>query len=288
MALHAEKFFTEELALTDGTVIGDIYYATPKPDTPLRLRIGFSRTIRADEYDGLRLQILHAEQGGVLDSVHLGFADHGTFRSRDAAMGRAPGYDGYAKMRDWHERDEPPWQGASTTKLRRAIEQYTLLWFPQPPAAARPDKAASQRTLSGHPPAPEPNGFWLVDPDFRARLRSATHVLLGIVADCLNDDFRLIQALDGSRYHAAELLGIPNEFGVLAEAEAAAEIVGLGSGSPFAPAVTRALVLLDQRPLDDQERAVRAALHRRATTASALRPPVPAPMPPSTESTRTR
>jgi hypothetical protein len=288
MALHAEKFFTQQLDLTDGTVIGDIYYATPRPDTPLRLRIGFSRTIRAGEYDGLRLQILHAEQGAVLDSVLLTFADHDTFRSRDAAIDRHPGYDGYAKLRDWHERDEPPWQGAATTKLRRAIEQYTRLWFPQPPAAPRPDKAVSQRTLSGHPPAPEPNGFWLVDPDFRARLRSATHVLLDIVADCLDDDFRLIQALDGARYHAAELLGIPNEFGVLAEAEAAAEIVGLGTGSPFAPAVTRALVLLDQRPIDDQERAVRAALRRRATTASALRTPVPAPVPTAPASTRTR
>ncbi|MFB8128648.1 hypothetical protein [Streptomyces mirabilis] len=288
MALHAEKFFTQQLDVTDGTVIGDIYYATPRPDSPLRLRIGFSRTIRAGEYDGLRLQILHAEQGGVLDSVLLTFADHDTFRSRDAAIDRHPGDDGYAKLRDWHERDEPPWQGAATTKLRRAIEQYTRLWFPQPPAAVRPDKVVSQRTLSGHPPAPEPNGFWLVDPDFRARLRSATHVLLDIVADCLDDGFRLIQALDGARYHAAELLGIPNEFGVLAEAEAAAEIVGLWTGSPFAPAVTRALVLLDQRPLDDQERAVRAALRRRATTASALRTPVPAPVPTVPASTRTR
>ncbi|MGQ4482645.1 hypothetical protein [Streptomyces sp. SAS_276] len=288
MALHAEQFFTQQLDLTDGTVIGDIYYATPRPDTPLRLRIGFSRTIRADEYDGLRLQILHAEQGSVLDTVILAFADHDTFRSRDTAIDRHPGYDGYAKLRDWHQRDEPPWQGAATTKLRRAIEQYTCLWFPQPPAVPRPDKAASQRTLSGHPPAPEPNGFWLVDPDFRARLQSATHLLLDIVADCLNDDFRLIQALDGARYHAAELLGIPNEFGVLAEAEAAAEIVGLGTGSPFAPAVTRALVLLDQRPLDDQERAVTAALRRRATTASTRRTPIPAPAPTAPASTRTR
>ncbi|MEU6231228.1 hypothetical protein [Streptomyces sp. NPDC047042] len=286
MALHAEKFFTQQLDLTDGTVIGDTYYATPRPDSPLRLRISFSRTIRAEEYDGLRLQILHAEQGGVLDTVLLTFADHATFHSRDAAIGRLPGYDGYAKLRDWHERDDPPWQGAATTKLRRAIKQYTLLWFPQLPAPPRPETAASQRTLSGHPPAPEPNGFWLVDPDFRERLRSATHVLLDIVADCLDDDFRLIQALDGARYHAAELLGIPNEFGVLAEAEAAAEIVGLATGSPFTPAVIRALVLLDQRPVDDQERAVRAALRRRATTAFATRKPIPAP--PSPASARTR
>lgn len=286
MALHAEQFFTHQLHLTDGTVIGDIYYATPRPDSPLRLRIGFSRTIRLGEYDGLRLQILHADQGGVLDGVLLTFADYDTFRSRDAAIDRQPGYDGYAKMRDWDERDEPPWQGAATTKLRRAIEQYTRLWFPQPQAASRPDTAASQRTLSGHPPAPEPNGFWLVDCDFRARLRSATHVLLDIVADCLDDDFRLIRALDGARYHAAELLGIPAEFGVLAEA--AAEIVGLGSGSPFAPAVTRALVFLDQRPLDDQERAVRAALRRCATTASALRAPGVAPVPTVPAPTRAR
>lgn len=157
MALHAEQFFTQQLDLTDGTVIGDTYYATRRPDSPLRLRISFSRTIRAEEYDGLRLQILHADQGGVLDTVLLTFADHATFHSRDAAIGRLPGYSGYAKMRDWHERDDPPWQGAATTKLRRAIEQYTLLWFPQLPAPPRPETAVSHRTLSGHPPAPEPN-----------------------------------------------------------------------------------------------------------------------------------
>lgn len=288
MPLQAEQFFTQQIALTGGTVIGDTYYATPRPDSPLRLRIGFSRTIGADEYDGLRLQILHAEQGGVLDTVNLTFADHDTFRSRDTAIGRHPGHDGYALVRDWHQRDEPPWQGAATTKLRSAIEQYTLLWFSQPPATARPNKAAAQRTLSGHPPAPEPNGFWLVDPDFRARLQSATHLLLDIVADCLDDDFRLIQALDGARYHASELLGIPNEFGVLAEAGAAAEIVGLATGSPFDPAVTRGLILLDQRPVDDQERAVQAALRRHISAAPGIYKPIPLLATPPPASTRTR
>ncbi|WP_217570594.1 hypothetical protein [Streptomyces sp. GbtcB7] len=288
MPLHAEQFFTRQLTLTGGTVIGDTYYATPQPGSPLRLRIGFSRTIGADEYDGLRLQILHAEQGGVLDTVILTFADHDTFRSRDTAIGRYPGHDGYALVRDWHQRDEPPWQGAATTKLRRAIEQYTLLWFPQPPATPQPNAAVTQRALSGHPPAPEPNGFWLVDPDFRARLQSATHLLLDIVADCLDDDFRLIQALDGARYHAGELLGIPDEFGVLVEAEAAAEIVGLGTRSPFDPAVTRGLVLLDQRPAEEQERAVRAALRRCASTALGSHKPMPAAAPPPPASARTR
>ncbi|WP_206342747.1 hypothetical protein [Streptomyces ureilyticus] len=288
MPLHAQQFFTQQLALTGGTVIGDTYYATPQPGSPLRLRIGFSRTIRADEYDGLRLQILHAEQGGVLDTVILTFAGHDTFRSRDAAIGRSPGHDGYAMVRDWHQRDEPPWQGAAATKLRRAVEQYTLLWFPQLPATPRPNTAGPQLALSGHPPAPEPNGFWLVDPEFRARLQSAAHLLLDIVADCLDDDFRLIQALDGARYHAGELLGIPDEFGVLVEAEAAAEIVGLGTGSPFDPAVARGLVLLDQRPIEEQERAVRAALRRCASTTPGIPKPIPALAPPSPASARTR
>ncbi|MCC9706022.1 hypothetical protein E4N62_12600 [Streptomyces sp. MNU76] len=281
MPLHAEQFFTRQLALTDGTVVADTYYATPQPGSPLRLRIGFSRTIRLDEYDGLRLQILHTGQGGVLDTAVLTFADHDTFHSRDTAIGRAPGHDGYARMRDWHQRDEPPWQGAATTKLRRAIDQYTRLWFPQPTTRARTSTPPVQRTLSGRPPAPEPNGFWLTDPDFRTRLQSATHLLLDLLADCLGDGISLLPALDGARYHGSELLGIPTEFGVLVEAETAAEIVGIGSGSPHDPAVARGLVLLDQRPIEEQQRAVQAALRRSAGTTTSHQRHAPAPVPQS-------
>ncbi|KUN02122.1 hypothetical protein AQI95_29045 [Streptomyces yokosukanensis] len=105
-----------------------------------------------------------------------------------------------------------------------------------------------------------------MDPDFRARLESATHLLLEIVADCLDDDF-----------HAGELLGIPDEFGVVLEAVAAAEIA-VGTRSPFDPAVARSLVLLDQRPVEEQERVVRTALRRYSATTPGIRktpPPLP-------------
>ncbi|MEU5083764.1 MULTISPECIES: hypothetical protein [Streptomyces] len=287
MPLYAKQFFTEQLRLTDGTVIGDSYYSAPTPGSPLRLRIDFARTIRVGEYDGLRLQILHTEQG-VLDSLILTFAAHGTLRSRDDALDRHPGDDGYAVIRDWSERDEPPWQGAATTKLRQAIEQYTALWFPQ---TAKQQLKQSHDALSpARRPATEaPNGLWLTDPDFRTRLHGATVRVLDVLADCLDDDFRLIQALDGARHQADELLGVPQAFGALAEAQAAAQIVGGDIGSPFDPAIARALVLLDQRPVEEQEQAVRTALRRLTLTTRSHAPTAPrppAPLPPSTGRTR--
>ncbi|CAM5572014.1 Prealbumin-like fold domain-containing protein OS=Streptomyces aurantiogriseus OX=66870 GN=GCM10010251_59860 PE=4 SV=1 [Streptomyces aurantiogriseus] len=52
MALYAREFFMEHLKLpfADAAVVGNTYYATPTPGGPLRLRIDFARTIRADEY----------------------------------------------------------------------------------------------------------------------------------------------------------------------------------------------------------------------------------------------
>ncbi|WP_431315719.1 hypothetical protein [Streptomyces murinus] len=280
LPLHAERFFTNQLALTDGTVIGDTYYSTPTPNSLLRLRIDFSCTVRLGEYDGLQLQILHTELGGVLDAVVLRFAEHDTFRARDDALGRQRGHDGYAVIRDWADRDEPPWQGAATTKLRRAIQQYTALWLPET-AKPQPKTTATRPDPAPRPMACAPNGFWLVDPDFRTRLETATFRVLDVIADCLDDDFRLIEALDGARHHSGELLGIPDEFGVLIEAKAAAEIIGRATGSPFDPAVARDLVVLDQRPLEEQEQAVRAALRRYASTAPGDRGRGAAPVPPA-------
>ncbi|MFH9090888.1 hypothetical protein [Streptomyces sp. NPDC017673] len=274
MPLHAKQFFTGQLQLTDGTVIGDSYYSAPTPGSPLRLRIDFTRTIRAGEYNGLRLQTLHVDQG-VLDTAILTFAAHDTFRNRDEALHRKPGDDGYAVIRDW-SRYEPPWQGAATTKLRQAIEQYTTLWVPR--TAKRRSKQSHDAPTPAHrSPTEAPNGFWLTDPDFRTRLQAATVGTLHVLADCLDDDFRLIQALDGARYHAGELFGVPDALGVLIEAQAAAEIVGGDAGSPFDPAVARALVLLDQRPVEEQEQAVRTALRRLTLTTRTHAPTAPAP-----------
>ncbi|MGW4345291.1 hypothetical protein ACWEL8_09465 [Streptomyces sp. NPDC004690] len=287
MPLHTEQFFTEQLVLTGGAVIGDTYYAHPVPDSPLRLLIDFASTIRSGEYDGLRLRIQHADRG-ILDTTILTFADHDTFRSRDDAIGRRPGRDGHAVIRDWHTSGEPPWQGADTTQLRQAIDQYTTFWLPET-AEPQPTTTAPHPVLTRGEKA---HGFWLTDPEFRARLEHATTLLLDTVADRLDDDFSLLQALDGAWRHAGRLFGVPmaDEFGALAEAKAAAEIVGRRTRSPFAPAVARDLVLLDQRPIDEQRQAVQAARRRSASAVRSVRG-IPAAVPsaaPSTTTSRTR
>lgn len=82
--------------------------------------------------------MLHPDLGN-LDTISLSFADHQTFARRDAAEGIGPGWDGYARIRDWHEDGPPPWNGANLTGLRRAIRQYAQIWAPAPsPAHSRP------------------------------------------------------------------------------------------------------------------------------------------------------
>ncbi|MGW1194482.1 hypothetical protein ACWD4B_01285 [Streptomyces sp. NPDC002536] len=153
MSLNAQQFFIEHLALPfdDGSVVGNTYYATPTPGSALRLRIAFAPTIFHGQYDGLRLQAIHPEQG-VVDTAILTFADHGTFAQRDAARDVRPGQDGYARIRDWHRDGEPPWKGADVRGLRRAIEQYAQVWFPGATPTAAPQCTSSALT-AGRPPA---------------------------------------------------------------------------------------------------------------------------------------
>ncbi|MFF4363454.1 hypothetical protein [Streptomyces sp. NPDC001604] len=136
------------------------------------------------------------------------------------------------------------------------------------------------------PPAPAgPNGFWITDPDFRDRLHSATLTLLDIVEDCLNDDLPLTDILDGARDHAEHLLGVPRTYGILVEAEAAAQIVqaaGLDAGSPFGLAIAQGLAGITQLPVERQQQLVRAAARRYAITApsrSVSGPPTSPPRP---------
>ncbi|MER6151586.1 hypothetical protein [Streptomyces hirsutus] len=132
MVLHAREFFMEHLKLpfAEAAVVGNTYYAVPVPGTPLRLRIDFARTIRADEYDGLRLTTIHQDRG-ELDAVALRFEDHKTFDHRDAARGRSPRDSGYGTIHEFRDRpDWVPWEGAHTNGLRDAIEQYASAWFP--------------------------------------------------------------------------------------------------------------------------------------------------------------
>lgn len=157
MSPYVEKFFGEVLALpfTDHMVVGDSYYAAPTPDVARRLRIDFAPTIRHGEYDGLRLRVIHPDQGAV-DTAVLAFAEHGTFARRDAAHGLAAGRDGYAVFRDWNSArsSEPPWKGADGSALRVAIERYARLWFPTPPTPSRPAArpAAQAKPTSGASP----------------------------------------------------------------------------------------------------------------------------------------
>ncbi|MFD7017544.1 hypothetical protein [Streptomyces sp. NPDC059928] len=140
MSLHVQQFFDDVLALPfdDHAVVGNAYYAAPQPDSVLRLRIDFAPTIRHGEYDGLRLRVIHPDQG-VVDTVILPFAEHATFTRRDAARALGVGSDGHAVFRDWGDRRsavEPPWKGADGGGLHTAIQRYARVWFPGTRAAS--------------------------------------------------------------------------------------------------------------------------------------------------------
>ncbi|NYV73315.1 hypothetical protein [Streptomyces sp. UH6] len=158
MAMHAQTFFLDHLRLPfrDAVIVGSSFYAVPESDSPLRLRITFARTICADEYEGLRLTVLHTDRG-ELDAVTLRFEDHHTFDHRDASRGRRPNESGYATIREF--RDSPdwvPWKGAHTNRLRDAIEQYATVWFPATKATTAPSPTAHRATAP--PPTPPVSG----------------------------------------------------------------------------------------------------------------------------------
>jgi LPXTG-motif cell wall-anchored protein len=145
----------------------------------------------------------------------------------------------------------------------------------------RPDTTRAVGQEESLPPGPQ--GFWLTDPDFRERLRRATWTMLDLVAYALDDDFTLTEAIDGARYHAVELLGIPAEYGGLVEAEAAAHIVQtavLPVGSPFGISIAQGLARIEALPVDDQHSLVQTAARRYAITTAPTAPSRPPPAPP--------
>ncbi|MER6500180.1 hypothetical protein ABT218_12500 [Streptomyces sp. NPDC001455] len=153
MSLHAPEFFAELcLPFQDSTVAGNTYYATPIPGAPLRLRIDFNRTIHADTYGGLRAAVIHPDRGEI-DALVLGFVDHGTFHRRDEAQRTPANTKRYGTFDKYHRPGQPPWEGAVTTGLRSAIEQYTAVWFPGAWAASTPSRA-SGRTAHKAPSLP--------------------------------------------------------------------------------------------------------------------------------------
>ncbi|MGX4693765.1 hypothetical protein [Streptomyces sp. JNUCC 63] len=160
MALHAREFFMEHLKLpfVDAAVVGNAYFATPVPGGPLRLRIDFARTIRAGEYDGLRLATIHQDRG-ELDAVSLRFEEHKTFDHRDATRGCSPQESGYGTIYEFRDRpDWVPWQGAHTNGLRDAIEQYASVWFPGAWKASAPPRAPGRTARKAPAPPATRNG----------------------------------------------------------------------------------------------------------------------------------
>ncbi|WP_416986665.1 hypothetical protein [Streptomyces sp. T028] len=139
----------------------------------------------------------------------------------------------------------------------------------RPQAEAAPTAEPDSRT----PPGPQ--GPWLADPEFSARLHSATLTLLDLVEDVMNDDFTLTEAIDGFRYHAADLLNIPDQYGILVEAEAAAQILQAADmpvGPFFGPSIALSLARIETWPIEHQQHLVRAAARRYAATVLSHRP----------------
>ncbi|MER5793243.1 hypothetical protein [Streptomyces sp. NPDC001980] len=153
MSLQAPEFFAELcLPFHDHTVVGNTYFAAPVPGLPLRLRIDFTATIHADTYGGLRLALVHPHRGEI-DAVALSFLDHGTFHRRDEATNTRPNTKQHGTFGTYHRPGRPPWEGAVTTGLRDAIEQYTAVWFPGAWTASAPSRTTG-RTAHTAPAAP--------------------------------------------------------------------------------------------------------------------------------------
>ncbi|MFE9686795.1 hypothetical protein [Streptomyces sp. NPDC006285] len=150
MSLQSREFCAELcLPFHDHAVVGNTYFAAPIPGMPLRLRIDFSPTIRADTYGGLRLAAVHPDCGEI-DVVTLSFVDHGTFHRRDEAANTRPNTPAYGTFDKYHRPGQPPWEGAVTTGLRDAIEQYTAVWFPGAWTAPAPGRGAGRAAPPSH------------------------------------------------------------------------------------------------------------------------------------------
>ncbi|MGW2822143.1 hypothetical protein ACWC24_14190 [Streptomyces sp. NPDC001443] len=153
MSLQAPEFFAElYLPFHDRTVVGNTYFAAPVPGAALRLRIDFTPTVYADTYGGLRLAVVHRDRGEI-DAVVLSFLDHGTFHRRDEATNTRPDTKQYGTFDKYHRPGRPPWDGAVTTGLRDAIEQYTAVWFPGAWTASAQSRATG-RTAHTAPAVP--------------------------------------------------------------------------------------------------------------------------------------
>ncbi|AWZ08346.1 MULTISPECIES: hypothetical protein [unclassified Streptomyces] len=273
MSLHAKEFFDRlELPFPFGTVVGDVYYATPTA-SPIRLRIEFARTIRDREYGGLRLTLIHAENG-TLDTVHLSFAEHGTFTRRDAERG--PG-TGHGVIRDWHKDGPPPWAGADLTGLRTVIVDFVQVSWPAliTPAGFAERSPWAERWHEE---------LWATDTVTLTRLHEATEHVLALVDGGTYDDVPITDSLLNARYYVRDMLGLRLDQGMVAEAEAVIQL----TGRPLGPETADALTRIASMPMDQQRAIAHAAWQRHAATPTApstSAPParsVPAPAPAQT------
>ncbi|MEU8522369.1 hypothetical protein [Streptomyces sp. NPDC048577] len=275
--MHAREFFDRlDLSLPFGTVVGDVYYATPT-DSPIRLRIEFAHTVMDRQYDGLRLAVIHAERG-TLDTVHLPFAEHGTFTRRDA--GRSSG-DGRGVIRDWHQDGLPPWAGADLTGLRTAILDFIQVSCPAL-TAPRSFTAPGPWADRWH------ETLWATDPVVLTRLHEATQAVLDLAESGTYDGRPITETLCNSRYYVMDMLGLPLDQGMLAEAAAITQLTGRRLGPDTAEALER----IASMPMDKQRAIVHAAFRRRAATSTPLRtssPPAhPGPASAQTPAPRSR
>ncbi|KPC62631.1 hypothetical protein ADL29_17925 [Streptomyces chattanoogensis] len=115
--------------------------------------------------------------------------------------------------------------------------------------------------------------------------------MLDLVESVMYDGMTLTEALSGVREEVPFMLGVPAEYGLLVEGEAAAQIVetaGLTAGSPFGPTIGQGLAHIEQRPVEEQQQFVRAAARRYATTTPSRPRSAPVAPPPSPAPGRTR
>lgn len=163
--------------------------------------------------------------------------------------------------------------------------------MPRWPLSRRRPPQPHTATVREPAPPPGPNGFWLTDPAFRDRLHSATLTTLDLVESVMADGMTLTEALSGVREQVPHMLGVPAEYGLLVEAEAAAQIVeaaGLPAGSPFGPNIGRGLAHIEKQPSEEQEQFVRTAARRYALTTPSRPRSVPALLPPARAPGRAR
>ncbi|MFE9407389.1 hypothetical protein ACFYN0_01090 [Streptomyces sp. NPDC006704] len=122
-------------------------------------------------------------------------------------------------------------------------------------------------------------------------MHSATLTTLDLVESVMADGMTLTKALSGVREEVPHMLGVPAEYGLLVEAEAAAQIVEAASlpvGSPFGPAIGQGLARIEEQPIEEQEQFVRTAARRYALTTPPRPRSVPALLPPARTPGRAR